>query len=204
MLENQVDQLTCTICGKNGFKSAQALYGHIGAAHKCRVKKTVQDVIPLKFCHRCGEAKELSAFNKASVTKDGLQSWCRECQRINMEQWIQARKVLLQRKVEPLQKSGAQSLLEKEQQDTNGLAHNFQELVVMVAKELDTERKILNKELSEVIHCSYERNEECNTLRNAVVDLRHQLSEAATQLKKLQGENQKSTSWVLRLLNGGR
>ena len=33
-----------------------------------------------KTCARCGESKCVSAFNRLSAAKDGLQSWCRICQ----------------------------------------------------------------------------------------------------------------------------
>jgi hypothetical protein len=32
-----------------------------------------------KFCNKCEQAKELSAFGKRTNAKDGLQNWCREC-----------------------------------------------------------------------------------------------------------------------------
>ena len=39
----------------------------------------------LKKCTKCGQAKPPTTeyYNKASNTKDGLQSWCKECKRIN-------------------------------------------------------------------------------------------------------------------------
>ena len=33
----------------------------------------------LKTCTRCGETKPLSDFGKHSITKDGLNHWCRAC-----------------------------------------------------------------------------------------------------------------------------
>lgn len=35
-----------------------------------------------KFCHKCGSEKPHNEFNKSSSKKDGLQSSCRECQKI--------------------------------------------------------------------------------------------------------------------------
>ena len=34
-----------------------------------------------KVCSRCGKTKPLSEFNKDSSAKDGLQHWCRQCQK---------------------------------------------------------------------------------------------------------------------------
>jgi len=33
----------------------------------------------MKYCSKCDETKELTEFNKAKATKDGLQSQCRQC-----------------------------------------------------------------------------------------------------------------------------
>lgn len=37
--------------------------------------------ITTKVCPKCGRELPTSEFNKSSKNKDGLQSWCRECQR---------------------------------------------------------------------------------------------------------------------------
>ena len=34
-----------------------------------------------KICSRCGESKNLNAFNKCSSRKDGRQTFCKECNR---------------------------------------------------------------------------------------------------------------------------
>ena len=34
-----------------------------------------------KYCAKCGKLKAPHEYNKRSATKDGLQSYCRECQR---------------------------------------------------------------------------------------------------------------------------
>lgn len=40
-----------------------------------------------KRCPRCKETKPLSAFSRCSRTKDGLQCYCKECQRILGKEW---------------------------------------------------------------------------------------------------------------------
>ena len=47
-------------------------------------KKSMEEIkekTQTKFCSKCGEEKPLSAFNKKSSNDDGLQDWCRECQK---------------------------------------------------------------------------------------------------------------------------
>lgn len=38
-----------------------------------------------KVCPKCGRLLPVDAFNKSSKHGDGLQCWCRECQRENYE-----------------------------------------------------------------------------------------------------------------------
>ena len=33
----------------------------------------------MKTCSKCKETKELKLFNKRSCSKDGIDSWCKEC-----------------------------------------------------------------------------------------------------------------------------
>jgi hypothetical protein len=35
--------------------------------------------MPTKICSKCGQEKDYSEFNKHSISKDGLKSWCRIC-----------------------------------------------------------------------------------------------------------------------------
>lgn len=41
----------------------------------------------MKICSRCNIEKELSEFSNHSKTKDGLQSYCRECNKEKNKQW---------------------------------------------------------------------------------------------------------------------
>lgn len=41
-----------------------------------------------KTCTKCGIEKEASKFNKHPSTKDGLNSWCKECSNINTKNYI--------------------------------------------------------------------------------------------------------------------
>ena len=38
-----------------------------------------------KVCSHCGRELPVESFNKSSKTKDGLQPWCRDCQRENYD-----------------------------------------------------------------------------------------------------------------------
>jgi len=40
-----------------------------------------------KVCTKCGVEKSLSEFGKHSITKDGLNYWCRECNRKREKMW---------------------------------------------------------------------------------------------------------------------
>lgn len=40
-----------------------------------------------KRCAKCGKLKDNSEFNKQKATKDGLQSWCKECAFENYKKW---------------------------------------------------------------------------------------------------------------------
>jgi hypothetical protein len=44
----------------------------------CKAKKEIKE---MKTCTKCGQEKHESEFNKRSDTKDGLQYYCRECNR---------------------------------------------------------------------------------------------------------------------------
>jgi hypothetical protein len=41
----------------------------------------------MKTCPNCGLPKEFSEFNRNSGARDGLQAWCRECNRERSKQW---------------------------------------------------------------------------------------------------------------------
>lgn len=41
----------------------------------------------MKTCNRCGDTKPPSGFARRSQSSDGLQSHCRDCQRIAARQW---------------------------------------------------------------------------------------------------------------------
>lgn len=45
---------------------------------------------PMKECTKCKISKELSAFNKRSQSSDGLQTWCKECNRLRSQQYYAA------------------------------------------------------------------------------------------------------------------
>ncbi len=40
-----------------------------------------------KVCTKCGADKDESEFNKDRSRKDGLQCWCRECQKPIIQKW---------------------------------------------------------------------------------------------------------------------
>ena len=46
-----------------------------------------------KRCSHCGKLKPLEEFNKRSRSKDGLQHYCRECQRAANREWYDANRV---------------------------------------------------------------------------------------------------------------
>jgi hypothetical protein len=39
-----------------------------------------QDKVPFKKCTKCGEHRPVVQFGPAKNTKDGLRTWCRECE----------------------------------------------------------------------------------------------------------------------------
>jgi len=41
----------------------------------------------MKTCSKCGLEKDESEFNKDRSRKDGLQCWCRECQKPIIQKW---------------------------------------------------------------------------------------------------------------------
>ena len=40
-----------------------------------------------KTCRRCGVSKQLSEFNKAAKSSDGLHAWCRQCVKEDNRRW---------------------------------------------------------------------------------------------------------------------
>lgn len=46
----------------------------------------------MKTCPRCGETKETDEFNRASSRSDGLQPYCRSCQRESQTAWAKENK----------------------------------------------------------------------------------------------------------------
>jgi hypothetical protein len=43
-----------------------------------------------KVCSKCGVSKDVSEFSKAASNKDGLNSWCKECWKIEHHKWYVA------------------------------------------------------------------------------------------------------------------
>ena len=41
----------------------------------------MSQTIITKFCTRCKQIKPVAEFNKSTTARDGLQNWCKECQR---------------------------------------------------------------------------------------------------------------------------
>jgi len=42
----------------------------------------MSQTIITKFCTRCKQIKPVAEFNKSTTARDGLQNWCKECQRV--------------------------------------------------------------------------------------------------------------------------
>jgi hypothetical protein len=51
------------------------------ACHAEVVARAKREAAETKVCRKCGEKKLKSEFSKAAKAKDGLQSWCKACQR---------------------------------------------------------------------------------------------------------------------------
>jgi hypothetical protein len=50
-------------------------------------------ITDLKHCSRCKEHKPREAFAKSPLTRDGLQSWCRQCHKDHRAAKIAAKAV---------------------------------------------------------------------------------------------------------------
>lgn len=50
----------------------------------------MNDTIQTKRCSRCGEVKPISDFNKQKRASDGLQRYCKECQKAVKKEWYKA------------------------------------------------------------------------------------------------------------------
>lgn len=67
----------------------------VGWQPHCRCPKLVDSQSPhavlhcMKKCSKCKETKELSSFNKHSARKDGLQTFCRDCERMRKKKYYQ-------------------------------------------------------------------------------------------------------------------
>lgn len=59
-----------------------------------------------KPCKKCGETKDLSEFSKCKASKDGLQYWCKPCQRESV-------KASYQKNKEPAKARAAKQVQEK-------------------------------------------------------------------------------------------
>ena len=46
----------------------------------------------MKICNKCKKEKQFIEFYKNKTKKDGLDSWCIECNRKNAEKWRKANK----------------------------------------------------------------------------------------------------------------
>ncbi len=43
-----------------------------------------------KECGRCAEVKLITEYNKNSTRADGLQSYCKTCQKLYQKEWLQS------------------------------------------------------------------------------------------------------------------
>lgn len=53
------------------------------------MQRTAEMTVPLgmKSCRKCFSVKIIAEYNKCKSNKDGLNTWCRECQRISKAKW---------------------------------------------------------------------------------------------------------------------
>jgi hypothetical protein len=62
------------------------LYTYCKECSKARVREYKSKIVPqymgdFKRCTRCGTVKHITEFHRTKRTKDGLQSWCKDCRK---------------------------------------------------------------------------------------------------------------------------
>ena len=115
---------------------------------KLQTKQTYKPKIKTKHCPNCNKTKPISEFNKNKYKSDGLQGWCRKCQRSHYKNYYNdVNKIDKSNTEQPIKHQFTQSTGFKSSSITKSQFNNTEtihDLLKEIIVELKDIKKIIN------------------------------------------------------------